>query len=68
MSNLFISFLIAIGAAIGLVVMSREFDLEFYTSRIFPLIPIFYAIVYQIFEKLQTGKTKPIPPRRPRRR
>jgi len=62
MSNLFISFLIAIGAAIGLVVMSREFDLEFYTSRIFPLIPIFYAIVYQIFEKLQTGKTKPIPP------
>jgi hypothetical protein len=62
MSNLFISFLIAIIGAISLVVVSREFDLEFYTSRIFPLIPIFYAIVYQIFEKLQTGKTKPIPP------
>jgi len=64
MSNLFISFLIAVAGAILLVVMSRQFDLEFYTSRIFPLIPIFYAIIYQIFEKVQTGKSKPIPPSR----
>lgn len=62
MNNLFLSFVIAIGGSIGLVALSREFDLEFYTTRIFPLIPIFYAIVYQIFEKVQTGKTKPIPP------
>ncbi len=62
MSSLFISFLIAIGGAVALVVLSKEFDLEFYTSRIFPLIPIFYAIIYQVFEKLQGGKTKPIPP------
>ncbi len=62
MSNLFISFLIAVAGSILLVVMSKEFDLEFYTSRIFPLIPIFYAIIYQIFEKVQTGKARPIPP------
>lgn len=66
MSNLFLSFLIAILVAIGLVVLSKELDVEFYTSRIFPLIPIFYAIVYQIFEKLQTGKTRPIPPSKAR--
>ncbi len=62
MNALFVSFLIAVGGSIALVVLSKEFDLEFYTSRIFPLIPIFYAIIYQIFEKIQTGKARPIPP------
>jgi hypothetical protein len=62
MNNLFLSFMIAIGSAVGLVTLSRAFDLEFYTTRIFPLIPILYAIVYQVLEKVQTGKTKPIPP------
>ncbi len=54
--------MIAIGGAIGLVTLSRSFNLEFYTTRIFPLIPIFYAIIYEILEKRKTGKDKPIPP------
>jgi hypothetical protein len=62
MNNLFLSFMIAIGGAIGLVTLSKTFDLEFYTTRIFPLIPLLYAIVYQALEKAQTGKAKPIPP------
>ncbi|MDH4163115.1 MAG: hypothetical protein OEW15_10560 [Nitrospirota bacterium] len=62
MNTLFISFLIAIGSAAGLVTLSRTFDLEMYTSRIFPLIPILYAIVYEALEKRRTGKSKPIPP------
>ena len=62
MGTLFISFLVAIGGAVGLVVMSRTFDLETYTSRIFPLIPILYAIIYEVLEKKRTGKSRPIPP------
>ena len=59
---LFISFLVAIGVAVGLVVMSKALDLETYTTRIFPLIPILYAIIYQSLEKRQTGTARPIPP------
>jgi len=62
MGTLFLSFLVAIGGAVGLVVMSRTFDLETYTTRVFPLIPILYAIVYEVLEKRKTGKTKAIPP------
>jgi hypothetical protein len=62
MSTLFISFLIAIGSALGIVILSRVFDLETYTTRIFPLIPILYAIVYEAIEKRRTGKARPIPP------
>ena len=62
MGNLFLSFSIAICGAIGLVALSKTFNLEFYTTRIFPLIPILYAIVYQVLEKTKTGKAKPIPP------
>jgi hypothetical protein len=62
MGTLFISFLVAIGGAVGLVVMSRTFDLETYTTRVFPLIPILYAIVYEVLEKRKTGKTRSIPP------
>lgn len=62
MNTLFMSFLIAIGGAVGLVTLSRTFDLETYTSRIFPLIPILYAIVYEALEKKKTGKTRSIPP------
>ncbi len=66
MNSLFLSFLIAIGGAVGLVTLSRSFNLEFYTTRIFPLIPIFYAIIYEILEKRKTGKDKPIPPSKAR--
>jgi len=62
MGTLFISFLVAISGAVGLVVVSRTFDLETYTTRVFPLIPILYAIVYEVLEKRKTGKTKTIPP------
>src|SRR3989337_3705145 len=62
MNNLFLSFMIAILGAVGLVTLSRTFNLEFYTTRIFPLIPLLYAIVYQALEKRKTGKDRPIPP------
>lgn len=62
MNTLFLSFFIAIGSAIGLVTLSRTFDLETYTTRVFPLIPILYALVYEALEKRKRGKVKPIPP------
>lgn len=58
MGNLFISFTIAIGSAIGLVSLSRAFDLEFYTSKILPLVPVLYAIVYEALEHKKAGRTK----------
>ncbi|HUJ18343.1 MAG TPA: hypothetical protein VL197_10165 [Nitrospirota bacterium] len=62
MGNLFLSFTIAIGGAIGLVTLSRVFDLETYSSRVFPLIPILYAIIYEVLERRKTGKSQTIPP------
>lgn len=62
MGNLFLSFSIAIVGAVGLVTMSKVFDLDTYTSRIFPLIPILYAIIYELLERGKTGKSKSIPP------
>lgn len=62
MGNLFLSFTIAICGAVGLVTVSKVFDLDTYTGRIFPLIPILYAIIYEVLERRKTGKTKPIPP------
>jgi hypothetical protein len=57
MGNLFLSFTIAIGSAIGLVTLSRAFDLEFYTNKILPLIPLFYAIVYEVLERRKKVKS-----------
>ncbi len=62
MNNLFLSFLVAILVAVGLVVLSRSLHLEFYTTNIFPLVPIFYAIAYELLERRKTGKDKPIHP------
>jgi hypothetical protein len=62
MNTLFLSFLVAIGGAVGLVTLSRVFDLETYTTRVFPLIPILYAIVYEVLEKKKSRKVKSIPP------
>lgn len=56
MGTLFLSFTIAIGGAIGLVTMSKLFDLETYTTRIFPLIPILYALIYEALERGRNGK------------
>jgi hypothetical protein len=60
MGNLFLSFTIAISGAIGLVVLSSVFNLENYTSKSLPLIPLLYAIVYEVLEhkkKKGTAKT-----------
>jgi len=58
MGNLFLSFSIAIAGAIGLVALSRVFDLEFYTNKILPLVPILYAIIYEILEHKKANKAK----------
>jgi len=58
MGTLFLSFTIAISGAIGLVVLSRVLDLENYTSKILPLIPVLYAIVYEVLEHRKKSKAK----------
>jgi hypothetical protein len=58
MGNLFLSFAIAVSASFGLVSLSRAFDLEFYTSKILPLIPILYAIVYEILDHRKAGRAR----------
>ena len=58
MGNLFLSFTIAISGAVGLVIMSRFFDFEIYTNKILPLVPILYAIVYEVLEHRKKGKAK----------
>lgn len=58
MSNLFLSFVIAIGCAISLVTLSKVYDLEFYTSKMLPLVPILYAIVYEVIEHIKGNKGK----------
>ena len=58
MGNLFLSFTIAIGGAFGLVLLSKVFDLEFYITKILPLIPILYAIVYEALEHRKVNRTK----------
>lgn len=62
MNNLFISFLIAIVVAVGLVFLSRSLHLEYYTTGIFPLVPVFFALVYEFIERRKTGKDKSIHP------
>ncbi len=66
MSNLFLSFCIAITVAVSLVLASHALELDFYSSRIFPLIPVLYALVFQTLEKLRTGETRTIAPARAR--
>ena len=58
MSNLFLSFTIAIGGAISLVTLSKVYDLEFFTYKLLPIIPVLYAIVYEVIEHMKGGKGK----------
>lgn len=58
MGNLFLSFSIAISGAVGLVILSSILNLENYTSKILPIIPILYAIVYEVLEHKKKGKAK----------
>jgi hypothetical protein len=57
MGNLFLSFTIAVCAAVGFATMSRAFDFEFYAARTLPLIPILYAIAYEVLERRKEGAT-----------
>lgn len=61
MFNLLLSFILASGCAVSLVVLSHMTGLEHYTSRVFPLIPLLYALIYQILERIKTGKAKSMP-------
>jgi hypothetical protein len=64
MSNLFLSFTIAIGCAIGLVASSRVFDFESYTNKILPLIPVLYAVIYEMLDRRKgsrSAKTAALP-------
>ncbi len=61
MGNLFISFSIAIGGAIGLVTLSRVLDFDSYISKILPIVPIFYAIIYDVLERKKTKSRKASP-------
>ncbi len=58
MGNLFLSFSIALSGAVGLVVLSSVLNLENYTTKIIPLIPILYAIAYEVLEHKKKGKSK----------
>lgn len=58
MGNLFLSFSIAICGAIGLVTLSKVFDLDSYFNKILPVIPILYAIIYEVFERKKANKIK----------
>jgi len=60
MGNLFLSFSIAISGAIGLVTISRIFDLDPYINRILPIIPIFYAIVYEVLERRKSARLREV--------
>ncbi len=57
MGNLFLSFTIAIGGAIGLVTLGRVLEFDSYIARILPIVPIFYAIIYEVLEHRKTGKS-----------
>ncbi len=57
MGNLFISFTIAIGGAVGLITLGRVLDFDSYIARILPIVPIFYAIVYDVLERRKSGKS-----------
>ncbi|HUI44526.1 MAG TPA: hypothetical protein VL122_00875 [Nitrospirota bacterium] len=57
MSNLFLSFTIAIGCAIVLVAASRLFDFESYTNKILPLIPVLYAVIYETLDRQKGSRS-----------
>ncbi len=62
MNNLFLSFLVAILVAGGLVALSRSLRMEFFLHNIFPLVPLFYAIVYELLERRKAEKEKAVHP------
>jgi hypothetical protein len=57
MGNLFLSFTIAIGSAIGIVTLGRILDFDTYLIKVLPIVPIFYAIIYDVLERRKTGRS-----------
>jgi hypothetical protein len=57
MGNLFLSFTIAVGCAISLVASSRAFDLESYTNRILSIIPVLYAVIYEVLDRRKGSRS-----------
>ncbi len=57
MVNLFLSFSIAIGGAVGLITLGRILDFDSYIARILPIVPILYAIIYDVLERKKSGKS-----------
>lgn len=57
MVNLFLSFSIAIGGAVGLISLGRFFDFDSYLNKMLPVIPILYAIIYDVLERRKSGKS-----------
>lgn len=55
MVNLFLSFTIAIGGAVGLITLGRAFEFESDLNKLLPVIPILYAIVYDVLERRKSG-------------
>src|SRR5512142_1032810 len=57
MVNLFLSFSIAIGGAVGLITLGRVLEFDSYIARILPIVPILYAIIYDVLERKKIGKS-----------
>jgi hypothetical protein len=65
MGNLLLSFSIAITGALCLVVLSSILNFESYFYKILPLIPILYAIVFELLERRKSRRSGGVsaPPR-----
>src|SRR5512147_2969153 len=57
MVNLFLSFTVAIGGAVGLISLGRFFDFDSYLNKMLPVIPILYAIIYDVLERRKAGRS-----------
>lgn len=57
MGNLFLSFSIALSGALGLVVLSSILNFDSYFYKILPLIPILYAITYEVLERRKSRRS-----------
>jgi hypothetical protein len=57
MGNLFLSFTIAVGCAVGLVASSRAFDMESYTNKILSIVPLLYAVIYEVLDRRKGSRS-----------
>ncbi len=56
MGNLFLSFTIALGGAFGIISLSRTLNFESDFYKILPVIPVLYAIVYEVLDHRRGGR------------